>query len=63
MNWEKFRSPTRVTFKNLHFQSFFELGKSSKYSLRSTFKNPNFESKDELRKAMSQLEYFLVENK
>ena len=30
MNWEKLRSPTRATFKNPNFQSFCELGRSSK---------------------------------
>ena len=46
MNWKKLRSSTTAT--NLNFQSFCELGKSLKYSLRPTFKNPNFKSKDEL---------------
>ena len=46
MNWKVLRSPTTAT--NLNFQSFYELGKSLKYSLRPTFKNPNFKSKDEL---------------
>ena len=54
MNWD--RIPTKATFKYPSFQSFCELGKSSKYSLRPTFKNYNFKSKDELRKAMSQFE-------
>ena len=46
MNWKILRSPTTAT--NLNFQSFCELGKSLKYSLRLTFKNPNFKSEDEL---------------
>ena len=32
MNWEKLRSSTRATFKNLNFESFSELGRSSKSS-------------------------------
>ena len=47
MNWKILRSPTTAR-RNLNFQSFCELGKSLKYSLRPTFKNPNFKSKDEL---------------
>ena len=54
---EKLRSPTRATFKKSNFQSFCELGRSSKCKLRSTFKNPDFESKDELRKAISEYEF------
>ena len=34
MNWEKLRSLTRATLKNLNFESFCELGKTSKYCLR-----------------------------
>ena len=56
MKWENFRSATTGTLKNPSFQSFFVLGKISKYSLRLSFKNPNFESKDELRKSMSRFE-------
>ena len=51
------RSPTRVTLTNPNFQSFCELGKSLKCSLRPTFKNPNFESKNELKNAISHLEF------
>ena len=58
MNWQKLRSPTTATFKNPNFQSFCELGKSSKYSLRPKFKNPNSNlSKGELRGAISQFEF------
>ena len=46
MNWKVLRSPTTAT--DLNFQSFCELGKSLKCSLKPTFKNPNFKSKDEL---------------
>ena len=49
MNWESLRSPIRATFKNCNFQSFLELGKSSKYNIRPPiFKNSNFEFKNEL---------------
>ena len=48
MNWKILRSPTTAALANLNFQSFCELGKSLKYSLRPTFKDPNFKSKDEL---------------
>ena len=48
MNWEILRSSDRVTFKNPNFQSFCDLGKTWKYSLRPKFKSPNFESIDEL---------------
>ena len=51
------RSPSRATLTNPNFQSFCELGKGLKYSLRPTFKNPNFESTDELKNAMSQFEF------
>ena len=34
MNIEKLRSPTSAAFKNSDFESFCELGKSSKYSLK-----------------------------
>ena len=51
------RSPTGATLTNPNFQSFCELEKSLKYSLRPTFKNPNFESKNELKNAMSQFEF------
>ena len=61
MNWEKLRSLIRATFKNPNFQSFCELGKSLKYSLRSTFEN--FESKDELKKATSQFEFHCSKQK
>ena len=44
MNWEKFRSLARATFKK--FKISCELGKTWK-------KNPNFESMDELGKVMS----------
>ena len=46
MNWKILRSTT--TAANLNFQSFCELRKGLKYSLRPIFKNPNFKSKDEL---------------
>ena len=48
MNWKIMRSPTTATLTNPNFQSFSELGKNLKYSLRPTFKNRNFKSKDEL---------------
>ena len=57
MNWEKLRSPTRVTLTNPNFKSFCELGKSLKYNLRPTFKNSNFEFKNELKNAMSLFEF------
>ena len=58
MNSEKkMRSQTRATLINLIFQSFCELGKILKYTLRPTFRNPNFESKDELKNAMFQFEF------
>ena len=60
MNWKKMRSPTRAILTKPNFQSFCELGKSLKYSLRSTFKNPNIESKDEL---LCRNLSFTVENK
>ena len=42
MKWKMLRSPTTATLTKLNFQSFCELEKSLKYSLRPTFKNPNF---------------------
>ena len=51
------RSQTRATLTNPIFQSFCELGKTLKYTLRPTFRNPNFESKDELKNAMFQFEF------
>ena len=53
MSWKKLLSPTRATLTNNNFQSFCELGKS----LRPTIKNPNSEFKDELKNAMSQFEF------
>ena len=57
MNWKKMRSQTRATLTNPIFQSFCELGKTLKCTLRPTFRNPNFESKDELKNAMFQFEF------
>ena len=48
MNWKILTSPTTAILTNLNFQSFCELGKSLKLSLRPTFKNSNFKFKDEL---------------
>ena len=47
----------RATLVNPNFQSFCELGKNLKYSLRLTFKNSNIESNDELKKKLSQFEF------
>ena len=64
MNQGKFRSPTKVTFKNPSFQSSCELGKSLKYSLRPAFKNPNFEYKNEIEKSYFPTNLnFTLENK
>ena len=63
MNWKKLRSPTRATLTNPSFQSFCELRKSLKYSLRPTFKNLSFESKDELNVMLYPKLSFTVENK
>ena len=52
----------RATLVNPNFQSFCELGKNLKYSLRLTFKNSNIESNDELKKNCPNLS-FIVENK
>ena len=55
MNWKKVSSSAGATLPNPNFQSFCELGKSLKYSLRPTFKNPSLETKDGFKNAMYQI--------
>ena len=57
MNWEKLKSPTRATFKNPNFQSFYKLVEP-----KTNIQKSQFESNGELRKVCHNLS-FTVENK
>ena len=58
MNSEKLR----VTFKNPNFESFYELGKCLRWTLRPRFKNPKLTLRVNWEKLCPNLS-FTVENK